>query len=412
MARNRTAADLGLMAGAPPIAKAAQVTLANWQEAPYNRWAFQRVRDLVPTARIRRGDGSVWRFPRAERDLTGIRVRNAGKELTVGDLLDRTWTDGFLVLHRGRIVAERYWNGMTPDTTHLLMSVSKSVTSTVAGILAGRGLLDVLAPVTTVVPELGGTSFDGATVQQLLDMRTGTRFDETYEDPKADVRLYEQVYLWRPRDGRKLPEDAIAYFKTLRNDGKHGGPFRYRSILTDVLGWVVERAGGARLADLISRELWRPMGAEFDAEVTVDGHGNAMADGGICATLRDLARFGQLFLQWGRRGRQQIVPRAWIDDTIRGAPDGATAFAEGDPEGWYPENTHYRNKWWVYDPSVPFYYGAGIHGQNVYVHPPSQTVVVKLSTWPDAWKPSLKRLTVSGVLAIAETLERRSRSHP
>ena len=193
------------------------------------------------------------------------------------------------------------------------------------------------APVTSVVPELAGTSFDGATVQQLLDMRTGTRFDETYEDPKADVRLYEQVYLWRPRDGRKLPADAIAYFKTLRNDGTHGGPFRYRSILTDVLGWVVERAAGARLADLISRELWQPMGAEFDAEVTVDGHGNAMADGGICATLRDLARFGQLFLQWGRRGRQQVVPRAWIEDTIRGAPDGAKAFADGDPEGWYPE---------------------------------------------------------------------------
>ncbi len=333
MARNRTAADLGLMSGAPPFRNAAQVTLANWQEAPYNRWAFQHVRDLVPTARIRRGDGPVWRFPHAERDLSRIRFRNAGRDLTVGDLLDRTWTDGFLVLHRGRIVTERYFNGMTPDTPHLLMSVSKSVTSTVAGILAGRGELDVAAPVTSIVPELAGTSFEGATVQQLLDMRTGTRFDETYEDPKADVRLYEQVYLWRPRDGRRLPEDAIAYFKTLRNDGKHGGPFRYRSILTDVLGWVVERAGGARLADLISRELWQPMGAEFDAEVTVDGHGNAMADGGICATLRDLARFGQLFLQWGRRGRQQIVPRAWIQDTIRGAPDGATAFAEGVPRG-------------------------------------------------------------------------------
>jgi len=409
MARTRTAADLGLMAGAPPFPTPAQVSLANWQEAPYNRWAFQHVRDLIPTARIRRGEGPVWRFPRAERDLSRIRFRNAGKDLTVGDLLDRTWTDGFLVLHRGRIVTEQYRNGMTPDTTHLLMSVSKSVTSTVAGILAGRGALDASAPVTSVVPELAGTSFDGATVQQLLDMRTGTRFDETYEDPKADVRLYEQVYLWRPRDGRKLPEDAIAYFKTLRNDGRHGGPFRYRSILTDVLGWVVERAGGARLADLISQELWQPMGAEFDAEVTVDGHGNAMADGGICATLRDLARFGQLFLQWGRRGRQQIVPRAWIEDTIRGAPDGATAFAEGDPEGWYPPNTHYRNKWWVYDPSVPFYYGAGIHGQNIYVHPPSQTVVAKLSTWPDAWKWSLKRVTAMGVLAIAESLGRRSR---
>src|SRR5690349_18667080 len=95
MARTRTAADLGLMAGAPPFPTPAQVSLANWQEAPYNRWAFQHVRDLIPTARIRRGEGPVWRFPRAERDLSRIRFRNAGKDLTVGDLLDRTWTDGF-----------------------------------------------------------------------------------------------------------------------------------------------------------------------------------------------------------------------------------------------------------------------------------------------------------------------------
>ena len=409
MPRTGTAADLGLMAGAPPFPPRGLVTLANWQDPPFNRWAFQHVRDLIPTARIRRGRGPAWRLPAAERDLSGIRFRDGARELTVSELLKRTWTDGFLVLHRGRIVTERYFNGMTPDTPHLLMSVSKSVTSTIAGILAGRGELDVSSPVTSIVPELRGTSFEGATVQQLLDMRTGTRFDETYEDPKADVRLYERVYLWRPRDGRRVPEDALAYFRTLRNDGEHGGPFRYRSILTDVLGWVIERAGGARLPDLISRELWQPMGAEFDAEVTVDGHGNPMADGGISATLRDLARFGQVFLQWGRRGRKRIVPRAWIEDTIRGAPDGARAFEEGEPEGSYPPGAHYRNKWWVYDPVTPLYYGAGIHGQNVFVHPPSQTVVAKFSTWPEAMRPSLRRVTVAGVLAIAEDLTRRSR---
>ena len=175
-----------------------------------------------------------------------------GQELTVADLLAQTCTDGFLVLHRGRIVTEQYFNAMAPDTPHLLMSVSKSVTSAVAGVLAGRGQLDVSAPVTAIVPELAGTSFDGATVQHLLDMRAGTAFNEDYADPEADVRTYERVYLWRPPDGRPVPEDAIAYFATLRNDGPHGGPFRYRSILTDVLAWVIERAAGARLHELIA----------------------------------------------------------------------------------------------------------------------------------------------------------------
>jgi CubicO group peptidase (beta-lactamase class C family) len=392
------------MSGPPPFPADSLVTLANWQEPPFNRWAFQHVRDLIPTARIRRGEAPVWRLPRDERDLSGIWFRAGRRELTVEQMLNDTWTDGFLVLHRGRIVTERYFTGMTQDTTHLLMSVSKSVTSAIAGILVGRGQLDVSSDVTEVVPELAGTSFEGATVQHLLDMRAGTRFDETYEDPEADVRVYEQVYLWRPRDGRPLPADALGYFATLRNDGEHGGPFRYRSILTDVVAWVVERAAGIRFHELIARELWEPMGAEFDAEITVDAHGNPMVDGGICTTLRDLARFGQLYLQGGRPGRRPIVPTSWIDDTIRGAPDGARAFVEGENPPGYPRGAHYRNCWWVEEPATPFFHADGINGQNVFVHVPSKTVVAKFSTWPVAWSPSLHRLTVRGVLVIADAL--------
>ncbi len=396
-----TAEKLGLMAEAPPFAADRLVTLANWQQPPYNRWAFQHVRELIPSARIR-GHGPAWRLPRDERDLSAIRFRAGGREMTVEQLLEHTWTDGFLVLHRGRIVTERYFNGMSPDTPHLLMSISKSVTSTIVGVLVSRGALDVSSRVTDVVPGLTGTSFEGATVQHLLDMRAGTKFDETYDDPEADVRVYEQVYLWRPRDGRPLPADALGYCATLRNDGEHGGAFRYRSILSDVLAWVIERAAGSRLHELIARELWQPMGAEFDAEITVDAHGNPMADGGICATLRDLGRFGQLFLQGGRRGRREIVPSAWVDDTIGGAPDGAHAFVEGDDPPGYPRGAHYRNNWWVHDPAAPFFYAAGINGQHVFIHGPSQTVVAKFSTWPVALSPSLRRVTVRGVLAIAE----------
>jgi len=115
----------------------------------------------------------------------------------MAELLEETYTDGFLVLHQGTIVAEHYFNGMVPDVPHLLMSVSKSVTSAVAGVLAGRGELTASARVEEIVPELGGTSFAGTTVQDLLDMRAGTRFDESYDNPEADVRTYERVYLWR-----------------------------------------------------------------------------------------------------------------------------------------------------------------------------------------------------------------------
>lgn len=399
-----TAADLGLMEGSPPFPPDRLVTLANWQDPPFNRWGFQHIRDLIPTARIPRGDGPVWRLPRAERDLSGARVRTGGRKVGLDRFLDQTYTDGLLVLHRGKVVTERYRNGLTPSTTHLLMSVSKSVTSVAAGVLVERGLLRTDDLVTDVIPELGGTSFEGCTVRHLLDMRAGTRFDEDYANLKADVRIYEQVYLWRPRTGRKLPPDITTYYATLKNARRHGGVFEYRSILTDVLAWVMERAAGARLADLISEELWAPMGAEFDAEITVDGHGNPMADGGVCCTLRDLARFGQLLARDGRRGREQVIPAAWIRDTRAPDADTVEAFKDTAEAREFPAGAYYRNQFWVVDPSAPIVMCSGINGQTVLVHVPAQVVVAKFSTWPVAWDSRFADPTRLALTDLAEQL--------
>ncbi len=212
------------------------------------------------------------------------------------------------------------------------------------------------------------------------------------------------MYLWRPDQGKPRPADAIEYFLTLANDGPHGGPFRYRSILTDVLAWVLEKVGQARFSDLVARELWQPMGAERDAEVTVDSHGNALADGGISATLRDTGRVGLLALRRRRAREEQVVPEAWLDDTVKGAPDGPVAFTTGDGATGYPPGAHYRNCWWVTNPELPMFNAAGIHGQSIFVHVPGQTVVVKLSSWPDAHNTPMRRATVAAVYAIAGVL--------
>lgn len=394
-----------LMRGAPPFAPAALVSLDGWQDPPRNRWAFQHVRDLIPTARIRRGLGQVWKLERDERSVGEVRFDTAGRSMTVSELLDETWTDAFLVLRGDRILAEEYRNGMEEDSPHLLMSVSKSVTAALAGALVREGALDCRARVTDMVPELVGTSFDGATVQHLLDMRAGTRFDENYDDPDADVRVYEQVYQWRPRSNVSLPVDALAYFATLHNDGEHGGPFRYRSILTDVLAWVTERAGDDRFADLVSRKVWQPLGAERDAEITVDAHGNAMADGGISATLRDLGRFGLLYLRHGSAGTgSQVFDTSWVDDTLRGAADGARAFVDGDDPPGFPAGSHYRNCWWVREPASRLYHASGIYGQNVVVHEPTETVVVKFSTWPHPVDRFFTEALAAATVAIGEAL--------
>lgn len=393
------------MAGSPPIAEDRLVTLSNWQDAPANRWSFQHVRELVPTAVISRGSGPAWAIARDERDLGKVRFESRGRSWNVASMLEASETDGFLVLHRGRAVYEYYANDMTASTPHLLQSVSKSITAAVAGCLVGRGALNPSSRVDGVVPELKGTSFAGATVQQLLDMRTGTRFSEDYDDERADVRVIEQVYLLRPRTDADLPADALAYFATLSNGEEHGGVFRYRSVLTDVLAWVIEKTAGARFHEVVSRELWQPLGAEFDAEVTLDAHGNAMADGGMSVTLRDLGRFGQLYLNRGRRGRHEVVPAAWVDDTTRGTADSRAAFAASPEAEGFPAGVHYRNYWWVYDATAPFLYAAGINGQNLFVHRPTKTVVAKLSTWPSPLDPVKHAAVRDATLAIGYFLD-------
>jgi CubicO group peptidase (beta-lactamase class C family) len=404
MSPPESAADLGLMAGVPPFAAASLVTLENWQDPPFNRWGFQHVRELIPTANIARSAERPWELRRSERDLDEIELQIGRQVLRLPEFLEETYTDGFLVLHRGRVVTERYLNAMQPDTRHLLMSVSKSVTSATCGSLVEASVLSPNDLVTRHIPELVGTSWDGCTVRHLLDMRAGTKFNEDYTDLTAEVRVYEQIYLWRNRTDPTLPLDMTAYFPTLVNQGPHGGPFDYRSILTDMLGWVMERASGLRLHELISRHLWRPMGAEFDAEITVDAHGNAMADGGISATLRDLARFGQLHASGGRRGRTPVIPRAWLRDTLTPEPDSRAAFEASEDHHGLPPTSYYRNQFWVIDPRAPIFQCSGIHGQTVFVHGPSKVVIAKFSTWPDAWTEAFAGMTRLGLTSLAEQI--------
>jgi CubicO group peptidase (beta-lactamase class C family) len=269
-----------------------------------------------------------------------------------------------------------------------------------------RGLVDLDALVTDYVEDLRGTSFEGCTVRHLLDMRAGTRFSEDYDDIEADVRVYERVWAWRPRDDVKLPRDGYAYMRSLVNDRDHGGAFEYRSIITDVLAWVAEAAGGAPFATLFSDLVWSRIGAEQDAEVTVGPHGCPLADGGICATLRDLGRFGVMHLQRGVIDGRRVVPEAWVADLVRPDPELRAAF-EASPDHrafhGFPEAC-YRNQWWVLDPRRGIYMGSGINGQMLFIHEPARTVIAKLSTWPVAWSDRLATLHRNGALAIAEAL--------
>jgi CubicO group peptidase (beta-lactamase class C family) len=244
------------------------VTSANWLDAPYNRLGFRGVGRLVRTATISRGEGPVSELRRAERDLGGFRFEHAGRSLDLDTMLAETYTDGFLVIHDGAAVYERFLNGMAPSETHLLMSVSKSFNSTLCGVLVGQGVVSPEDLVTDHIEELRGTAWDGCTVQHLLDMRVGARWD--YD---VDEYTILDVSDYRTRDRTGIPADTESWIRTVDATHAHGGPFAYNSLANDVLGWVLERAGGRPYAELFSTSIWSAIGAEHDAEIMLDRSG-------------------------------------------------------------------------------------------------------------------------------------------
>jgi CubicO group peptidase (beta-lactamase class C family) len=370
------------MEGFPP-ARESLVNLENWQEPPFNRWSFQHLREVIPTQRIARGV-----IPRpldhADHPLDPDQVavtRLESRPSTLDAVLADTWTDAVLVMHDGRVVLERYFEGMREDMPHLLMSISKSIVGCVTGVLAEQGRLDTDAPITRYVPEIAGSGYDGATVRHLLDMRTGVAFSEAYQNPDAEVRVIERHMGWRP-DGDSEHVGMYSYLASLGSEGPHGGPFVYRSADTDMLGWVCERAAGIRMADLISSMIWGPMGAEYDADITCDSLGTAVHDGGISATARDVARLGQLLLDDGWAGEQAVIPEQWLLEARQLDADIRGAFAASDSEPVLPGGWYRNQFWFIPGPSGDIQLCLGIHGQMVFVDRGTRTVAVKLSSWP------------------------------
>ncbi len=390
---------LPIMRGSPPALVPPKL---DWDRGPWNRWSFQHIREILPTAEVWRGRGPARELPRSETDLDGLAVADsAGASTTLASLLDETYTDGFLVIKDGAIAYERYFNGMTDRTLHLSQSVGKSFVAAVAGILVGRGVLDVNAPVAHYLPPLAQTAWRGATLQQVLDMTTGVRFDEAYTNPYSGAGMLDVASGWKP-----IPPDSDASFKWPKHiweliisltetDRPHGDWFQYRSIETDVLAFCMERATGKRLPQLVSEELWQKMGAEESGSFTVDSAGYALADGGLNATLRDYGRFGQLLLEGGGG----VIPPQWIEATRTG---DHSIF--GEPYTLSLPQGAYKNQFWIEDPRSRSIMCRGVFGQLVYMNWDYNMVAVKLSSWPDFLNVPFNVATLGAVHAIGKGL--------
>ena len=395
---------LGWMQGhPPPYDKIIRLADGTHYKFPQSRWGFSNFRELMPTRAIERA-GSVTELPVALRDdldTVAFETLLTQQRMTFAQSLDANFTDGIVIVHRGRIVCERYFGALTPTRPHIAFSVTKSFVGLLGATMVHERVLDEQAPVSTLVPELGGSAFGSATVRHLLDMTTGLDYSENYADPNAHVHAHVRAGSTLPREpGYVGPQSFYEFLQTVQPLGAHGHGFSYKTVNTDALGWVIRRATGRGLSDLLSERLWQPLGAEHDAYIGLDSHGSEFAGGGLNTTLRDLARFGEMMRQGGRLAGRQIVPEAVVADIQRGA--SPSHFAQAGYAllpGW-----SYRNMWWVTHNPHQAYMARGVHGQMVYVDPTAEVVIARYASHPMAANAHLDPTSLPAWHALAQHL--------
>jgi CubicO group peptidase (beta-lactamase class C family) len=281
------------------------------------------------------------------------------------------------------------------------MSVTKSLTGLLAEMLVAEGTLDPAARVGDLIPELAASGFGDATVRQVMDMTTALDYSEDYSDPQAEVWTYAQAGSPLPKpEGYEGPRGYFEFLQTVQKDGAHGDAFAYRTINADALGWLIARAADRSVADLLADRIWSNLGARREAFYTVDSTGTPFAGGGFNATLRDMARVGQMMLDGGRVGQNQIVPEAAVTAIAQGGDNEVFASAgyDGLP-GW-----SYRSMWWVPGDDHGAYAARGVHGQTLWIDPKADMVIARFASHPMAANAANDPTSLPAFRAVADHL--------
>ncbi len=375
-------------------------------EYPAIRWSLSHLRDLARTAAVKRDPAAqtaeASADPAGQDALDALRFTDLdGHERTWSAGLSDTYTDGILVLHRGRPLYERYFGALQRDLPHACFSVTKSYVATLAASLVHEGTLDEGASVSHYLPELAESAFADASLREVMDMQVGIAYAENYADPQTDFWAYSRAAGLRPY-ARSAPESPTihGYLRGLQKSGDHGSAFAYKSVNTEVLSWIMSRVCGESLPALLSRRLWSRIGCEYDANLVIDPEGIEMAGAGLSACLRDLARFGELMRCEGAWQSAQLIPAAVIADIRRG---GDTA--RFVPAGYKLLTGYsYRNMWWVSHNEFGMFEARGIHGQRLYVAPGAELVIARFASHPTAANSANDPISLPAFLALARHL--------
>lgn len=389
----------------PPVEKRINARDGSFFEFPALRYSVCHMREFMPTVGVERLNRTpVHCFEREiDNNIDNLTFTPTGADTTItfAESLGLNYTDGMLILHRGRIVYERYLGELTPERVHAVMSVTKSLTGTIASVLAVEGVIDTTKTIAYYIPELAESGFGDATVRQVMDMTTAIKYSEDYTDPEAEVWKFSAAGNAMIDHPAGTPQGYYDYLPQIVKVGEHGNVFGYRTVNSDVLGWIIARASGKTVAELMQEWFWSRMGMELDAYYQVDALGIPFAGGGFNAGLRDLARFGEMIRCGGLWRGVQIIPQAAIDDITKGGtaePFARSTYNKSLP-GW-----SYRDMWWKSNNANGAFMARGVHGQAIYIDPAAEMVIVRLASSDKASNTLLDATSLPAYEAVAEYL--------
>ena len=292
-----------------------------------------------------------------------------GEQLNLIEGLEHFHTDGLIILHDGKMLFEKYWNGNTKDSKHIAFSVSKSYLSALFGIAIEEGLIKSIDDnVSIYLDDFEGTGYEDVKIKNLLQMSSGIEFNEDYADPNSDINRFARA----TAKGSSFRDFA----KTLKNGKKQGTYNHYVSLDTQVLGMILESVTDMPLREYLYKRIWSKIGTESDAYYIADKTGTDMALGGLNATLRDFSKFGQLYLNEGSWDGEQIVPKSWVVKShTPDAPHLMPNAGDLSSSEW-----GYGYQWWVPGNPLTDFTAHGIFNQFIYVDPVSNVVIAKTSS--------------------------------
>lgn len=274
-------------------------------------------------------------------------------------------TAGLVIIQDGKIRLERYGQDFSADGRWTSFSVAKSFTSTLVGAAIQDGYIKSLDDkVSQYIPDLQGSAYDDVTVQQLLTMSSGVKWDEDYENPQSDVALFNKA---KPESG---VDATVSYMRKLPRAHPPGTVWHYNTGETNLIGVLVSSATGKPLAQYLQERIWHPAGMAATATWLLGKTGHEIAGCCLQAATRDFARFGLFVLANGNVKGKQIVPVDWFEQAIHKKMD------IGVP------GKGYGFQWWTYDNGSVA--AQGIFGQGIFIDPQRRLVIASNSNWTRA----------------------------